>query len=264
MGHGGAGVTAMVDTGINGRWTLKLPDYRAERPEWATGWERERLDAMHDLIEPGDTVLDVGAEEGDLSALYALWGADVVLVEPNPLAWPNIRAIFEANGLAGMVRGSVVGFLAAEARGEPGVLLGGAHGAARARGGGDRWAPWWPDCAFGPMVKAHGFLTLDAAPGVGALTLDGLVERRGCPPTVVTVDVEGAEADVLAGGPVLFSTDRPAVFVSVHVNLPGLDETHPDDLRDRVAAVMAGHGYEGRLLAVDHEEHWEWRHPGGR
>src|SRR5882724_6033705 len=84
---------------INGKWQLLLPKHRADRPEWKTGWEVERLDALRASIEPGKLVFDVGAEEGDMSALYALWGAQVVLFEPNERVWPNIRAIWEANRL---------------------------------------------------------------------------------------------------------------------------------------------------------------------
>ncbi len=44
-------------------------------------------------------VWDVGAEEGDMPALYATWGCDVVLVEPNPKVWPCIRYHWTANQL---------------------------------------------------------------------------------------------------------------------------------------------------------------------
>lgn len=92
----------MVPVKINGKWDILLPKHRAERPEWFTaeGWERARLDAMSERIGPGDVVYYVGAEEGEMAALCQMWGAEVVLFEPNPAAWPNIRSIFMANGLS--------------------------------------------------------------------------------------------------------------------------------------------------------------------
>ena len=99
----------MIDTLINGHWSILLPEHRAARPEWVTGWERERLDHMHSTTEPGDRVLYVGAEESDMCALLQIWGASVFLVEPNELVIPNAKAIWDANDLA-MPAGMFVGF----------------------------------------------------------------------------------------------------------------------------------------------------------
>lgn len=256
----------MRPTTINERWTLILPEHRAARTEWPV-WEKERLAAMHDLITGPrvggpeipvlpypDVVYDIGAEEGDFPALWASWGAEVVMVEPNPRVWPNIRAIFEANELTGHVLGWHVGFA-----GEV------------AREASDEWE-WqttrgphngWPECAYGPVIGDHGFLVLPERPEVPVVTIDGLAVQFD-PPTVITIDVEGAELTVLRGARQVLSVDRPAVFVSVHLDLPWVDEKYPGDTGDKVAEFMTGLGYEGRHLATDHEEHWEWRHPEGR
>ena len=107
----------MIPTYINDRWVLILPEHRHDRPEWPW-WEATRLAAMYHFIGEGDVVYDIGAEEGDFPALFAKWGAQVVLVEPNPLVWPNIKAIFDANELSHMVIGSFVGF-ASDTNAEP-------------------------------------------------------------------------------------------------------------------------------------------------
>ena len=87
-----------MKTLINRRWELELPDFRATRPGWSW-WEHEALKILHAVIRPGDVVWDIGSELGDLAALYASWGARVVLVEPEPTMWPWIRWTFQANGL---------------------------------------------------------------------------------------------------------------------------------------------------------------------
>lgn len=259
----------MKETLINGRWTLLLPEHRAEREQWKIengGWEKERLAAMAECIArqgkdaardglDSPVVYDIGAEEGDFPALWASWGADVLLVEPNPLVWPNIRAIFEANDLVDHVVECWVGFA--------GDFL---------RPAEEQWLhDWldggrdiWPQCAFGPVIGDHGFLVLPERPDVPVMTIDYAAHWTRRPPTVITIDVEGAELTVLRGARATLEESKPAVFVSVHIDLPWIDEKYPGDTGDKVGEFMEGFGYVGRHLATDHEEHWEWRHPEGR
>ena len=91
----------MIDTLINGQFKIKLPEHRAARLEWFTkqGWEKKRLSSMHEYIGEGDVVYYVGAELGEMPALCQMWGAEVVLYEPNHKAWPVIKAVWKANKL---------------------------------------------------------------------------------------------------------------------------------------------------------------------
>jgi hypothetical protein len=82
---------------VNGRWPLTVPDESASTPGWGW-WEVERLAAMYACIRPGDVVWEVGAERGYQAALYATWGARLVLVEAQP-DWNGIADVFEANGV---------------------------------------------------------------------------------------------------------------------------------------------------------------------
>lgn len=234
----------MVETRINGRWTLRLPEHRAARPEWASplGWERERLNSMALHLGKGDVVIDVGAEEGDMSALYALWGAAVVLVEPNPKVWPNIKAIFDANDLGLMVLDWFVGFCAAkptDVATEFTLPTG----------------SWWPACAEGPVIGDHGFRHLaEEADITPCTTVDILADSIGHDPTAITIDVEGAELEVLRGAHDTLAEHRPLVWCSVH---PQFMRHHfGQDVHELHAYMRNEHGYRGHLLASDHEEHW--------
>lgn len=51
---------------------------------------------------------------------------------------------------------------------------------------------------------------------VETVTLDSAVEKIGRVPTVVKIDVEGAEMAVLAGGDNTLRTARPKIFLSTH------------------------------------------------
>lgn len=223
----------MRQTLINGRWRLLLPEHRAARPEWTTGWEVERIDSMYEhLGRGGHVVYDVGAEEGDLPALWASWGNDVVLFEPNDRVWPNPRAIFEANGLQPLATFS--GF-AADHTGDDFTI----------------YKRSWPPSADGELIGDHGFCNLCERPDIARIRIDDMAEIVG-PPTAITVDVEGAELRVMMGADQVLIHHRPMVWISVHPQF--MDDTHGDTPED-LHRYMAEHGYAQELLAVDHEEH---------
>ena len=102
-------MTEMVKAKLNGEFEIILPKHRADREQWYTeeGWEKARLQAMHEHIGKGDLVYYVGAEEGEMCALCSMWGANVLLFEPNDRVMPNIREIYKHNGLkpATIIRG---------------------------------------------------------------------------------------------------------------------------------------------------------------
>lgn len=239
-------MTELIRTRINGRWDLLLPEHRAVRPQWDIangGWETERLSDMHAAVTIAlaelriPHVLDVGAEEGDMPALYASWGARVTCVEPNPLVWPNIRAIFEGNGLD--TPDWFVGFCGDESR------LG-LEDVDELDG--------WPVCANGPVIGDHGFCQLNERPDISATTIDSLRVLHG-PFDMITIDVEGSELSVMRGAAACLSLDRPVVWIAIHPTFMrdqyGVDPGHLHDLMGRA-------GYVGRLLADDHEQHWRF------
>lgn len=229
----------MIDTVINGSWTLKLPHHRAVRPEWVTGWEVERIASMHDhLGDGGHTVYDVGAEEGDLPALWASWGNDVALFEPNARVWPNPKAIFDANGLTPLA--TFPGFAADH------------DGPRDIEHLGTRDGQLWPVSANGPLIGDHGFCNLCERPDIPRLTIDTVADIIG-PPTACTLDVEGAELRVLLGAERVLRENRPLVWVSVHPQF--MWDTH-QDTPEQLFEYMAKLDYVAEHLATDHEEHW--------
>jgi FkbM family methyltransferase len=231
-------VTDLVATAINDRWTLLLPEHRACRAEWPT-WEAPRLAAMFDRIGPGDVVFDLGAEEGDLPALWATWGADVVCVEPNARVWPNIRTIFEGNDLT--IGGWFVGFA-------------GDITAGRQRGGTEGWPPE----ADGEVIGDHGFCHLWERPDISRITVDDLATLTGLTPSVLTIDVEGSEGRVLAGAAKTLAEARPTVFVSIHPQFMADMHRWYGDTPTTLINYMASLDYKGTHITTDHEEHWRF------
>lgn len=240
-------IVPVVETVINGKWALLLPEHRAARPEWPT-WEYERLRSMSLNIGSGDYVWDIGSEEGDLSALVQSWignNGSMVLMEPNPLVWPNIKLIWEANNLKPPVF-CWVGFAGNEDRGWTEPLTD---------------EPYtWPECADGPVISDHGFLQLGERPDVPAVRLDTLREWIGAP-SIIVLDCEGSEHEILKGAAATLVENKPLVYASLHPTFMREQyNTDPDELHQ----MMCDLGYREKLLGVQHEEFWAFYHPHGR
>ena len=82
------------------------------------------------------------------------------------------------------------------------------------------------------------------------IKLDTLVEKT-TPPNVITIDVEGAEVEVLRGAGRTLAHDRPEVFVSIHPTFLKEYDAKPGD----VFRLLRDADYECQVLAADHEIH---------
>lgn len=183
-------------------------------------------------------LFDVGAEHGWMSAIFGMeiGGERMVLCEPSPEFWPNIRATWYGNSLDGP-HACFNTFIAEETD-----WLGTTP---------DPFG--WPDAAEGPECPAMAYRSLnhhrEQIPAVSIDVISGLVGG----PKGITIDVEGAESHVLSGALQTLRYHRPYVWCSIH---PDLMEKDYGLNSDMIHPYMMEVGYDGRLLAVDHEEHW--------
>jgi FkbM family methyltransferase len=145
-----------------------------------------RMDALNArFVRPGGLAFDIGAHVGDRTASFRRLGARVVAVEPQPAAMRALRLLF---------------------RRDPGVTL-----VAAAAGAREGLASLHVNTA-NPTVSTLSPDLIAAAKGAAAwrgqdwdrtvevpvVTLDALVARHGLP-DFVKIDVEGHEAEALAG-----------------------------------------------------------------
>lgn len=226
---------------------IRLPDVRHDRPQrpW---WEAARLHSMRHYLGPEDRLLDIGAEMGDMSALFATWVEHIFLVEPNPASWPWISATFEENSLVRRVDGWFMGLLGGPDQGEGG------------RDDGvitywDRDFPFfaWPEPAAGEPDPATGFHHLDEHGSVNDIrTVDEIMEASKFRPSAITCDIEGGEILMIEGMHDTLQAYRPKVWMSVH------DEITRDRYsRDgwEVDEFFRDNDYDPIFLATDHERH---------
>lgn len=235
----------MVRTKINGNWEIILPKYRAERPEYHSeeGWERKRLDALYNHIKPGDLVYYIGAEEGEHPALCQMWGAKVVMFEPNQKAWPNIRAIWNANNLE-LPEGIFVGFASNKTELKPKHL----------DYDDEVQADGWPKCAHDKMIGAHGFRQLyQETKAVKQMEIDVFAREHNHKPTLITFDVEGSEWQVLKGAERVIQKYKPVLIASIHPEFM-FDQfnQYSHDFRNWIK----GFGYKETLIDYQHEAHF--------
>lgn len=230
--------TYFYPTDIHGH-TVRLPSHRAIQWLRDPTFERERIRTMAQVVQPHHVVFDIGAEQGDISALLALWvpTGGVVLVEPNPKVWPCIRATFDENDLPAPML-NFVGFCAAT------------ESEVSATNGG------WPSESHGTIDPAAGFAHLAEQDDIDRLTVDRLA-RGAASPNVLTIDVEGAELEVLKGAAFTLKHTRPEVFVSVH---PRFLAHHFNQKPADVFALLERYDYRCHVLAADHEVH-VWASP---
>ena len=244
-------MTKMVNVKVNGRWDILLPEHRAARPEWTSegGWEKARLDHMHKTVKKDDVVYYVGAEEGDMCALLQMWGAKVVMFEPNPAVWANIKGIWEANKL-GRPYGALVGFAGKMQR----VIPPNDPHPNELPVWSNRGYRGWPECAFGKMIAEHGFKNLCEDDGtLPQYTIDAVVALGNLGvPDMISIDVEGAEWEVLRGAEKTLREYHPRIYLSLHPEfLYEIYKEYANDLRWWLKQM----GYKETLLDYQHEVH---------
>jgi FkbM family methyltransferase len=153
---------------------------------WRPGRQRALRRLYAPMVGEGDLVFDVGAHLGDRSVAFASLGARVIALEPQPHVARWLRRLVGRNARI-TIRPEAVGS-------EPGAArLAVSRGSPTVSTLSDSWR--------GKMTEANpGFRSVrwEDAVEVPVVTLDGLIETYGVP-VFCKIDVEGHEAEVLAG-----------------------------------------------------------------
>jgi len=217
---------------------LNLPRPLADWDVWDY-WERARVHSMRDHLKPGMTLFDVGTEQGWCNLVYASFvGPEhMVLIEPTPEFWPNIRATWDKN-FGVEPKACYDGLFSDQTVDLKTTFVG------------------WPKDSNGPLIDRNKYQYIhDHTDGIPEIRCDDFMERTGIVPDAITMDVEGAELTVLYGAEWALAQHHPLLWISIHPDMAERDYGHePHEIFDYLDAF----GYRAEHLATDHEEHWRF------
>jgi FkbM family methyltransferase len=219
--------------------------------EFAGGsWERHEPETVSAFVRwverhPGALILDIGSSIGIFSAvaLFADAGAEVVAFDSDLSSLAALRRLCQH--APGPKPRLVLGFVAQNPTEVRSLDDSAAATEAALEQAGTR----------GDVgTTRYVCLTDGDNAAIASRRLDDLIRTEDLAgrDVLVKCDVEGAELLVLRGAEKLLRCSAPVLLLSVHpLALP--DYGHS---RESVEEYLKSLGYEIRILAVDHEEHW--------
>lgn len=193
-------------------------------------WNEQEYAAFRAATSAGDVILEAGANVGAYTTLFAQWtgaGGRVIAFEPDPIAFAGLTAHLALNHLASRVT-PVPAAVAAHAAGRLQFALFESSGISR-------------------MVAASE--SLDAiVREVDSTSIDEYCAEHRVSPTVMKIDVEGAELAVLTGARRTIASAGPRLrlFVEMHPHLwPALGITAADVQREIAEQGLAAEQLDG-------------------
>lgn len=171
-------------------------------------YEAEMLEDMKSRVQPGDHVIDVGANVGNHTVyLAAVTGCHVTAFEPNPVLSEAIRASARMNGLDDRILVHQAGVGAAAGRGR------------------------FTHLDQSNLGAQHIEISDGADSPVEIVSLDGLNWLHRI--QAIKIDVEGMELAVLQGAIHLIERDHPTIYVECQTELDF----------EAIHDFLSGHGY---------------------
>ena len=202
---------------------LKLPD---DKLFWTGLWEKEFAERLANATESGAVCLDVGAYRGYFSGVMAVQGAgEVHCFEPNPENIAKLERLVELNPNLSLKLHQVA---LGDADGETEFVL-------------------MSEDTMGKLADSS--FQRERSTGtrfkVKLSKLDTLVAEGSVPlPSLIKVDVEGAEKMFLDGAAATIEQGRPAILL----------EYHSGPLARECAAFLEERGYHIEWLETDDPE----------
>ena len=146
---------------------------------------------LRSLIQPGTTVIDVGANVGFFTKQFGRWvsaGGRVIAIEPEEANFSRLNRMIARNTLSAAVE--TIQAVAAETNGTLKLEI-------------------------NPFHPADHKISEQGIP-VKAVSLDHVLEERQWPPvSLIKIDVQGAEERVLRGAPRTIERFHPALFLEM-------------------------------------------------
>lgn len=199
---------------------------------WRPGRQRGLQRLYQPFIQPGDVAFDIGAHLGDRSAAFHALGAKVIALEPQPdlAKWFKRLVKQPTVTLLPQAVGPTEGFAEIAISPSNPTLA--------------TLATEWRE-QIGERNAGFSHIRWEQRLRVPVTTLDALIEEYG-EPSFIKIDVEGFEAEVLAG------LNRPVAAVSVEFVDGALDVSQA--CIDRLSS-LGDYRYN---TVVGEERHFRW------
>jgi FkbM family methyltransferase len=165
-----------------------------------------------------------------------MWGAEVVVFEPNPKVWSHFPLLWSANNLD-LPLACIPGFASDKINNLSRIYYN-----------------EWPPEVNHVIEAAHGFKELYLeGETYGQITIDSCVYDHGIkPPTSISLDVEGSEWRVLGGAEKVLREHKPKIWLSGH---PEFMLQQWDESLYNLRQWIKGLGYTETILDYQHEVH---------
>lgn len=201
-------------------------------------WERERVESMRKHLVKGDILFDIGTESGWCNLVYAhmVGPENIVLMEPTPEFWANIKALWEKNYPNILPLACYSGLISDKTTSNKVLPL-----------------KTFPPEAEGDLIDRNSYKYIHQdGQTIPQITIDDYVKKTGIVPTALTMDTEGAELLILTGAVKTLTNNSLKVWVSEHDDLAERDYGVKSDA---IPDFMRSLGYTAEILATDHERH---------
>jgi FkbM family methyltransferase len=181
-----------------------------------TPWEKGLVEEMKRYVKPGDVVVDIGAHIGTHSVpLSKMVGASGRVYAAEPMFVANLNTNIALNQDASSAPVTVWPFALSSHEGFSTIhVVNGNYGASRVVAGDD-----------GVRVETR--------------TLDGLLASEHGRVSLIKIDVEGHEKEVLEGARHVITRDKPVIFIEILPGTPTGEGTRE---------LLYGYGYVVRRL----------------
>ena len=218
--------------------------FRSLRIYYGGRHNRAAMDALYGrFVKPGDLVFDVGSHVGDRIAAFRRLGCRVVACEPNPPLVKTLRLIYgrRANvSIEPVAVGAAPGEIEMKINVDNPTVSTASKDFLKASEG----APGWEGQSWDKSIK------------VPVTTLDALIARHGVP-VFMKIDVEGFEAEALAG------LTQPVAALSFEFTTIQRDVAHVCIARCRELGYLRYNAALGESQTLVHDD-WQSAEAIGR
>lgn len=197
---------------------------------YESNYEKENYTFLQQKIKPGMQIIDIGAHIGLFSTIASkLTGKSgkVICFEPTPGTYAVLSSILRLNKCDNV---TAIQAAVSSNEGEAVFYIGNTEG-----------------CNSNSLVKNKEEDEITSYP-VKLVTIDNVIKDYSLVPSLIKIDAEGAELDVLKGGERTFNTLKPLLILGLH---PSFIKQKGDSLEE-IWNLLATYKYrveqDGKLL----------------